>query len=122
MAKRKLTVEESDEKKNRKIIKLCETIVEMNDITAIASGDDERKLNFKLTDKKAKSNLLKGASRVHLEIEAKQKSKNLRFSTGAFLYVAKQLICLTLRSMLPLNQIPSQEYLFQQVQIRPMYL
>ena len=51
-----------------------------------------RNLNFKLTDKKAKANLLKGASRVHLEIETKQKSKNFRFSTGAFLYVAKQMI------------------------------
>ena len=36
--------------------------------------------------------------------------------------VAKHLICLTLHSMLPLNQIPSQKNLPQQVQIRPMYL
>ena len=91
MAKRKLCVEDS-EQNTEKMIRLSETLVEMSDITDIASVAQERKLNFKMTDKKAKANLLKGASRVHLEIETKQKSKNFRFSTGAFIYVAKQMI------------------------------
>ena len=85
-------LDESEDKNNGKMLRLSETFVEMSDITDIRSVAEERKLNFKLTDKKAKSNLLKGASRVHLDIETKQKSKNLRFSTGAFIYVAKQFV------------------------------
>ena len=92
MAKRKLCLEESEAKKSGKMLRLSETLVEMNDITDVTSVTSDRKLNFKLTDKKAKGNLLKGASRVHFEIETKQKSKNLRFSTGAYIYVAKAMV------------------------------
>ena len=81
--KRKLCSEELEAKKNEKVIRLSETIVEMSDIGNMEAVKEERKLNFKLTDKKAKSNLLKGASREHLEVESKQKSKNIRFSTGS---------------------------------------
>ena len=53
---------------------------------------DGRKFNFKLTEKKARSNLLKSAERVNLQVEAKQNCKNFRFSSGAYLVVAKKFI------------------------------
>ena len=37
-----------------------------------------RQFSFELTDKKAKSNLIRSAGRMHLEIEPKQKSSNLK--------------------------------------------
>ena len=49
-------------------------------ITDVTSAGDDRKFNFKLTDKKAKSNLIKSANRSQFEIEIKQQSLNLRFS------------------------------------------
>ena len=55
-------------------------------------SSEERKLNFKLTDKKARTNLLKSAERKNLEVELKQNCTNLRFSPGAFLLVGKKLI------------------------------
>ena len=51
-----------------------------------------RKLDFELTDKKAKANLMKSASRAHFEVEKKQRSTNLRFSAGAYLLVAKPFV------------------------------
>ena len=91
-AKRKQPSDGSENTKNSKIMKLSETIVEMNDIAAIEALNEDRNFNFKLTDKKAKSNLIKSAKRGHLEIEAKQLCKNIRFSAGAYLYVAKQMV------------------------------
>ena len=90
--KRKLCLEELKDKKTGKMLRLSETMVEMSDIANITSVTEVRKLNFKLTDKKAKSSLLKSANRCHFEVETKQKSKNLRFSAGAFIHVAKQMI------------------------------
>ena len=55
-------------------------------------ANDDRTFNFKLTDKKAKSNLLKSANRPQFEIEMKQQSLNLKFSAGAYLLVAQPLI------------------------------
>ena len=52
----------------------------------------ERKLNFKITDKKVRTNLLKSANENHLKLDVKQNCTNLRFSPGAFLIVAKELI------------------------------
>ena len=46
-----------------------------------------RKLNYQITDKTAKANLLKAANRNCFEIESKQKSTNLRFSAGSYLHV-----------------------------------
>ena len=54
--------------------------------------NNDRKFNFKLTDKKAKSNLLKSANRPHFEVEMKQLSLNLKFSAGAYLLVAKPFV------------------------------
>ena len=51
-----------------------------------------RKLNFELTDKKAKANLIKSANRAHFEIEKKQRSTNIRFSAGSYLLVAKPFV------------------------------
>ena len=68
-------------------MKWNETQLEVDDLSS-----EERKLNFKLTDKKARANLLKSAGRKHLEIETKQNCTNLRFSPGAFLLVGKKLV------------------------------
>ena len=64
----------------------------MKDIDNLVSVTGGRKLNFKMTDKKAKAYLLKAASRVHFNIETNEKSKNVRFSAGAFIMVAKPMI------------------------------
>ena len=88
--KRKYLQEGSEEKNVSKMLKLSETVVEMKDINDL--GSLERNFNFKLTDKKAKSNILKSANRCHFEIESKQKSKNLKFSAGAYVFVAKEMI------------------------------
>ena len=72
------------------MLKFSETVVEMKEVNDLESI--ERNFDFKLTDKKAKSNILKSAKRCHFEIEAKQKSKNLKFSAGSYLFVAKQMI------------------------------
>ena len=90
--KRKLQLEESEDKKTGKTMRLSETFIELNNINDMKTVNEERNLNFKLTDKKAKSNLLKGANRLHLEIEDKQKSKNMRFSAGSYIYVAKSMV------------------------------
>ena len=91
--KRKLQTDEGERyMKNNKIMKLSETLVEMSDVADMVAVNDERKFNFKLTDKKAKSNLIKSASRAHLEIETKQLCKNMRFSAGAYIFVAKQMV------------------------------
>ena len=56
------------------------------------SIDYERNFNFKLTDKKATSNLLKSANGQQFEVETKQMSKLLKFSPGTYLQVAKPLL------------------------------
>ena len=86
--KRKLCIEELRDEKTEK---MNQTNVEMKNFSEIAPSN-ERKFNFKLTDKRAKANLLKSASRQHFEVETKQKSKNLKFCAGAFIHVAKPMI------------------------------
>ena len=81
--KRKLCLEEAEHKKADKMFKLSETVVEMSDMKEtndILSLTEGRKRNFKTTDKKKRSNLLKAASRIHFNVETNQKSNNLRFS------------------------------------------
>ena len=51
-----------------------------------------RKLNYQITDKTAKANLLKAANRNCFEIESKQKSTNLRFSAGSYLHVVMPVV------------------------------
>ena len=80
MLKRKINLEEISP---NKMLKLNESGVNVN---------DDRTFNFELTDKKAKSNLLKSANRPQFEIEIKQQSLNLKFSAGAYLLVAQPLI------------------------------
>ena len=82
--KRKYIQEESEDKNVSKILKLSETFVEMKEICDLKSL--ERNFDFKLTDKKAKSNIIKAANRCHFEVEAKQKSKNLKFSAGSYFF------------------------------------
>ena len=51
-----------------------------------------RNFEFKLTDQKVKANLRKSAVINHFVKEMKQRSINLRFSAGAYLKVAKEVI------------------------------
>ena len=60
--------------------------------SSYVSEEGTRKFNFELTEKKARKNLLKSADRNLLSKEIKKKSMNLRFSAGAYLKVAKELI------------------------------
>ena len=60
--------------------------------SSYVSEEGARKFNFELTEKKARKNLLKSAERNLLSKEMKKKSMNLRFSAGAYLKVAKELI------------------------------
>ena len=88
--KRKLQVDEgSINNKNTKIMKLSETIMEMSDVADMLALNDDRKFNFKLTDKKMKSNLIKSAKRAHLEIETKQLCKNMRVQELIYLLQSK---------------------------------
>ena len=82
MMKRKLCLGES----SNKMLKLNASGLD------VTYEDIDRTFNFKLTDKKAKSNILKSANRPQFEVEMKQLSLNLKFSAGAYLLVAKPFI------------------------------
>ena len=89
--KRKLevtTVENSCDK----MLKFNKTEMEKMDISDVDSIGGARMFNFKLTDKKARKNLLKSAQRMYLETEVKQNCINLKFSPGTYLLVAKKMI------------------------------
>ena len=90
--KRKLSSEEFES--STKMLKLSQSAIEEAELNASknTSIDYERNFNFKLTDKKAKSNLLKSANGRHFEVETKQMSKLLKFSPGAYLQVVKPLL------------------------------
>ena len=75
-----------------KVVKMNHTEIEKMDITDVNSVAGSRTFNFKLTDKKAKKNLLKSAQRKYLETESKQNCKNLKFSPGSYLLVAKKMV------------------------------
>ena len=82
--KRKLQIQESEQEEEEQVIKM----LKLNQSSLVPG----RKFNFKLTDKKAKGNLIKSANRSHFEVEHKQKSSNLKFSAGAYIQVAKPMI------------------------------
>ena len=70
-----------------KMIKKIEP--DSDDTMIIASGNSvttslEKHFNYQMTDKKAKSNLIKGASRETMEIEEMQKCTMISFSVGAY--------------------------------------
>ena len=75
-----------------KVVKLNNTEMEKMEISDVSSVGGARMFNFKLTDKKARKNLLKSAQRKYLEIESKQNCKNLKFSPGSYLLVAKKMV------------------------------
>ena len=63
--------------------------IDLEETMVVATGDDvskslEKHFNYEMTDKKAKSNLIKGASREVLETEEMQKCTMLIFSVGAY--------------------------------------
>ena len=63
--------------------------LDLEETMVVATGDDvskslEKHFDYEMTDKKAKSNLVKGASREVLEIEEMQKCTMLIFSVGAY--------------------------------------
>ena len=95
MKRKIVSIEEFEENKKMKMIESEHvTVVEkmhISDMTPAASGN-LRRLNFKLTEKTAKSNLIKAANRNYFEIELKQKSTNLRFSAGAYLHTVMPVI------------------------------
>ena len=92
MFKRKLCLGERSSNKMLKINASSFEIESEEAITDVTSARDDRKFNFKLTDRKAKSNLIKSANRSQFEIELKQQSLNLKFSAGAYLHVTKPFI------------------------------
>ena len=78
------------ESSDQKMLKWNTSELSNMDVSDITSVGGSRKFNFKITDQKARKNLLKSAKRMHLEVESKQNCKNLRFSPGSYLYVAKR--------------------------------
>ena len=90
--KRKLMFAEEDRKisKISKMMKVNASFVayEKNDVTDAATVSNGRNFTFNLTEKTAKSNLLKAANRNDLEIESKQKCMILNFNAGAYLLTA----------------------------------
>ena len=86
--KRQLCFEDTLNKKI-KMAQVPEIDFEFNRSITVASGDDvtqslERHFNYKLSDKKAKSNFLKSAARETFEIEEKGICTMLSFSVGAY--------------------------------------
>ena len=88
MLKRKLIFEESVQNKKMKMLESTQstTVVMKADVSKLSQVENGRKLDFILTEKTAKSNILKAANRNMLELESKQKSSNLLFSAGSYLY------------------------------------
>ena len=79
----------SSEEDSRKNTKMARIQIDMDDSMIVASGTVmstalERHFGYELSDKKAKSNLLKGAGRDVLEIEDKKTCMMFTFSVGAF--------------------------------------
>ena len=72
-----------------KMTRMAEVDFESNKSILVASGDDvkqslERCFNYKLSDKKAKSNFLKSAAKETLEIDEKGVCTMLNFSVGSY--------------------------------------
>ena len=57
-------------------------------LTTVHKGpaDGTRNFKYRLTAKTAKSNLIKGAQRKHINVQHKQGAINLDFSDGAWIY------------------------------------
>ena len=80
---------EEDKKETLKMTRL-EITSEADDSLVVATGTNvsislTRHFNYQLSDKKAKSNLLKGAAREMFEVEEKQKCIMFTFNVGAYL-------------------------------------
>ena len=89
--KRKFSIEEESNKPT----KMTKLVIEEEGETSmiVASGGNmsaslARHFNYELSDKKAKSNLLKGAAREMIELDEKQKCTMFSFSVGSFLLTA----------------------------------
>ena len=72
--------------------RIAEIEDEADNSIVVASGLETsssltRHFNYELSDKKAKSNLLKGAARESFEIDEKQKCTMMTFSVGSYLKV-----------------------------------
>ena len=79
-----------EDQKATKTAKMMEIDMEANDsllITNVSnvSSSLSQHFNFEMSDQKAKSNFIKGASREALEVEEKQKCSMMIFSVGAYL-------------------------------------
>ena len=92
--KRKLIIEEFGDKKEIKMLKTInsENAIKEETLTLQMNTEDDtivpidvnRSFEYKLTDKKAKGNLIKGATREPFKKEVRQKSMNLVFCTGTY--------------------------------------
>ena len=97
MNKRKIAWENSENKKMKMLNSAHSSTVAHITVVEKLSADcvnptNGRKLNYQITDKTAKANLLKAANRNCFEIESKQKSTNLRFSAGSYLHVVMPVV------------------------------
>ena len=86
--KRKSVFEENNNIR-KKMTRMAELDYESNKSIVVASGEDvkqslERIFNYKLSDKKAKSNFLKSAAKETLEIDEKGVCTMLNFSVGSY--------------------------------------
>ena len=81
-----------EDKKTTKTAKMMEIEMEQNNSLIITNVSDvssslSQHFNYEMTDQKAKSNFIRGASREALEVLEKQKCNMLIFSVGAYLEV-----------------------------------
>ena len=60
--------------------------------TSMSCNDLNRHFNYELSDKKAKSNLLKSAAREALKVEERQKCPMFEFSVGSYLLAVNPLV------------------------------
>ena len=82
--KRKLNIEVSQEEEYYNPAKMIKQEPNSNLDVINVIDMHGRNLNFKLTDKTAKKNLLDGAKRIPFERELKQKCIKMKFSSGAY--------------------------------------
>ena len=81
-----------EDQKTTKTAKMMEIEMEQNNSLIITNVSDvssslSQHFNYEMTDQKAKSNFIRGASREALEVLEKQKCNMLIFSVGAYLEV-----------------------------------
>ena len=92
--KRKLEIEEGQQAHSHplKMLKHNISITTIVNIGTFEKDLNEGKYKFKLTEKTARTNLMKAANRNLIDIETKQTCKNIRFSAGAYFHVVLPVV------------------------------